>query len=94
LASDAEEAYAISQGQELQVGGHIVSGRLRAMRDGVSHVVFRKPSLQQLRSGKIEKFDFLGVWDTVRTPMASDRGDHPRPSDYWRNGRFDARPRS
>src|SRR5882672_2738187 len=66
LARDAEIAYReYRKARNFRSGGNILIGPLRALRDWVSHIVFRKPSFQQLDLVKIEKFDFLGVWDTV-----------------------------
>src|ERR1700685_1168987 len=66
LARDAEIAYrGYRKIKNFKSGGNILIGPLRALRDWVSHVVFREPMLGKLDLVQIEKFDFLGVFDTV-----------------------------
>jgi len=83
LARDAEIAYReYRKARNFRSGGNILIGPLRALRDWVSHVVFRKPSFQQLDLVKIEKFDFLGVWDTVDA-YGGPIEEITRAIDYW-----------
>ena len=83
LARDAEIAYReYRKARNFRSGGNIFIGPLRALRDWVSHVVFRKPSFQQLDLVKIEKFDFLGVWDTVDA-YGGPIEEITRAIDYW-----------
>jgi uncharacterized protein (DUF2235 family) len=66
LARDARIAYReYRKARNFRSGGNLLIGPLRALRDWVSHVIFRKPAFRQLELVKVEKFDFLGVWDTV-----------------------------
>ena len=66
LARDAEIAYReYRRARKFSSGNNILIKPLRGLRDWVSHVIFRKPSFRQLDLVEIEKFDFLGVWDTV-----------------------------
>src|SRR5712671_2105308 len=83
LARDAEIAYReYRKARNFRSGGNILIGPLRALRDWVSHIVFRKPSFQQLDLVKIEKFDFLGVWDTVDA-YGGPIEEITRAIDYW-----------
>src|SRR6202007_3149935 len=64
LARDAEIAYRhYRQARNYHSG--ILVRQLRAVRDFVSHFIFRKPTFEQLSLREIDKIDFLGVWDTV-----------------------------
>ncbi len=55
---------------------------MRALRDWVSHIIFRKPSFQQLDLIEVEKIDFLGVWDTVDA-YGGPIDEITRAIDYW-----------
>jgi uncharacterized protein (DUF2235 family) len=66
LARDAKIAYReYRKARNFRSGSGVVIKALRGLRDWVSHVIWRKPTFKQLDLVKIEKFDFLGVWDTV-----------------------------
>jgi uncharacterized protein (DUF2235 family) len=66
LARDAEIAYReYRKARNFRSGNNILIKPLRGLRDWVSHFIFRKPTFKQLKRVEIEKFDFLGVWDTV-----------------------------
>jgi uncharacterized protein (DUF2235 family) len=83
LARDAEIAYrGYRKIKNFRSGGNILIGPLRALRDWVSHVVFRKPTLEQLDLVQIEKFDFLGVFDTVGA-YGGPIEEITRAIDYW-----------
>jgi uncharacterized protein (DUF2235 family) len=64
LARDAKIAYRHYRKARNFRSGLFVN-QLRAVRDFVSHYIFRKPTFEQLDLVQVEKFDFLGVWDTV-----------------------------
>jgi len=64
LARDAEIAYRHYRKARNFHSGIFVK-QLRALRDFVSHFIFRKPTFEQLSVREIDKIDFLGVWDTV-----------------------------
>ena len=64
LARDAETAYRQYRRQRNFHSGIFV-GPVRALRDFISHTILRKPTIEQIRPVAIDKFDFLGVWDTV-----------------------------
>jgi uncharacterized protein (DUF2235 family) len=83
LARDAEIAYReYRKIRNFKSGGNILVGPLRALRDWVSHVIFRKPAFRQLDLATIEKFDFLGVWDTVDA-YGGPIEEITRAIDYW-----------
>ena len=83
LARDAEIAYReYRKARNFRSGGNLLIGPLRALRDWVSHTIFRKPSFRQLDLIPIEKFDFLGVWDTVDA-YGGPIDEITRAIDYW-----------
>jgi uncharacterized protein (DUF2235 family) len=83
LARDAEIAYReYRKARNFRSGGNYLIGPLRALRDWVSHVIFRKPTFEQLDRIEIEKFDFLGVWDTVGA-YGGPIEEITRAIDYW-----------
>jgi len=87
LARDAEIAYReYRKVRDYKSGANILIKPLRAMRDWVSQIVFRKPSYQALRTAggfvEIETFDFLGVWDTVDA-YGGPIEEITRAIDYW-----------
>ena len=83
LARDAEIAYReYRKVRNFKSGGNILVGPLRVLRDWVSHVIFRKPAFRQLDLVPIEKFDFLGVWDTVDA-YGGPIEEITRAIDYW-----------
>jgi uncharacterized protein (DUF2235 family) len=83
LARDAKIAYReYRKVRNFRSGGNILVGPLRALRDWVSHVIFRKPAFRQLDLVRIEKFDFLGVWDTVDA-YGGPIEEITRAIDYW-----------
>jgi len=83
LARDAEIAYReYRKVRNFRSGGNLLIGPLRALRDWVSHFVFRKPAFSQLDLISLEKFDFLGVWDTVDA-YGGPIEEITRAVDYW-----------
>ena len=83
LARDAEIAYrGYRKARNFKSGANILIGPLRALRDWVSHTIFRKPSFQQLDLIEVEKIDFLGVWDTVDA-YGGPIEEITRAIDYW-----------
>lgn len=83
LARDAEIAYRqYRKARNFKSFGNFLIGPLRALRDGISHVVFRKPNIRQLDLIQIERFDFLGVWDTVGA-YGGPIDEITRAIDYW-----------
>jgi uncharacterized protein (DUF2235 family) len=83
LARDAKIAYReYRKVRNFRSGGNLLIGPLRALRDWVSHVVFRKPAFAQLDLVTVDKFDFLGVWDTVDA-YGGPIEEITRAIDYW-----------
>jgi uncharacterized protein (DUF2235 family) len=87
LARDAEIAYReYRKVRNFKSGGNFFIKPLRKLRDWVSHVIFRKPTFEQLEAAKalviIDKFDFLGVWDTVDA-YGGPIEEITRAIDYW-----------
>src|SRR5882672_9061132 len=83
LARDAEIAYReYRKARDFKSGGNFFIKPLRALRDWVSHHIFRKPTFKQLDLVEIEKFDFLGVWDTVDA-YGGPIEEITRAIDYW-----------
>jgi uncharacterized protein (DUF2235 family) len=83
LARDGEIAYReYRKARNFRSGGNLLIGPLRALRDWVSHVIFRKPSFGQLDLIDVEKIDFLGVWDTVDA-YGGPIEEITRAIDYW-----------
>ena len=83
LARDAEIAYReYRKVRNFKSGGNLLVKPLRKLRDWVSHVIFRKPTFEQLEVAgalvSIDKFDFLGVWDYRRCLWRPDRGNYAR----------------
>jgi uncharacterized protein (DUF2235 family) len=64
LARDAKTAYRQYRSARNFHSGIFV-GPLRKVRDFVSHTILGKPTVDKIRFTKIDKFHFLGVWDTV-----------------------------
>jgi uncharacterized protein (DUF2235 family) len=64
LARDARTAYRQFLAQRKFSYGIFVSP-LRKIRDFISHTIFRAPTIDKIAFTPIEKFHFLGVWDTV-----------------------------
>jgi uncharacterized protein (DUF2235 family) len=66
LARDALTAYReYRKVRKFKSARNLLIGPLRALRDWVSHGVFRRPAFGQLDLIGLDNFDFLGVWDTV-----------------------------
>ncbi len=83
LARDAEIAYRqYRKERDFRSGANLLIGPLRALRDFVSHVIFRKPSFAQLDRVDVEKIEFLGVWDTVDA-YGGPIEEITRAIDYW-----------
>src|SRR3954470_382386 len=87
LARDAEIAYReYRKARDYKSGGNLFIKPLRALRDWVSHHIFRKPTYQQLKTAgaliEVDKFDFLGVWDTVDA-YGGPIEEITRAIDYW-----------
>ena len=87
LARDAEIAYReYRKVRDFKSGGNFFIKPLRQLRDWVSHHIFRKPTFKQLEETKsviaIEKFNFLGVWDTVDA-YGGPIDEITRAIDYW-----------
>jgi uncharacterized protein (DUF2235 family) len=83
LARDAKTAYReYRKVRNFKSARNFLIGPLRALRDWVSHVIFRRPTFQQLDLVAIEKFDFLGVWDTVDA-YGGPIDEITRAIDYW-----------
>jgi uncharacterized protein (DUF2235 family) len=64
LARDAKTAYRRYRRERNFHSGLFVRP-VRALRDFISHIILRKPTIEQIRPIPIDKFHFLGVWDTV-----------------------------
>jgi len=83
LARDAEIAHReYRKARNFKSFGNYLIAPLRALRDWVSHIVFREPSFAELDLVQIEKFDFLGVWDTVGA-YGGPIDEITRAIDYW-----------
>jgi uncharacterized protein (DUF2235 family) len=83
LARDAEIAYRqYRKERDFRSGGNLLIAPLRALRDFVSHVIFRNPSIEQINLVDIAKIDFLGVWDTVDA-YGGPIEEITRAIDYW-----------
>ena len=83
LARDAEIAYReYRKVRNFRSGANILIGPLRGLRDWISHVILRKPAFGQLDLVKVDKFDFLGVWDTVDA-YGGPIEEITRAIDYW-----------
>lgn len=64
LARDAKTAYRQYRAERKFHSGIFVTP-LRKLRDFVRHNIFRAPRIDQINLVQIDKFHFLGVWDTV-----------------------------
>ena len=64
LARDARTAYRQFLAERKFSYGIFVSP-VRKLRDFVSHKIFRAPTIDKIDFTPVEKFHFLGVWDTV-----------------------------
>jgi uncharacterized protein (DUF2235 family) len=64
LARDAKTAY-LKYRRERNFHSGIFVRPLRAIRDFIRHGILRKPTLDDIGSIVVDKFHFLGVWDTV-----------------------------
>ncbi len=64
LARDAKTAYRHYRRQRNFHSGIFVKP-VRAIRDFISHTILRRPTIEQIAPIQVEKFHFLGVWDTV-----------------------------
>jgi uncharacterized protein (DUF2235 family) len=64
LARDARTAYRQFLSNRKFSSGIFVSP-LRKLRDFISHKIFRAPTIDKIGFTAVEKFHFLGVWDTV-----------------------------
>jgi uncharacterized protein (DUF2235 family) len=64
LARDARTAYRRFLSERKFHSGIFVTP-LRKLRDVVRHTVLRKPTVEKIRFTRVDKFHFLGVWDTV-----------------------------
>jgi uncharacterized protein (DUF2235 family) len=64
LARDARTAYQQFLSNRKFSSGIFVTP-VRRVRDFVSHMIFRAPTVDKIGFTPIEKFHFLGVWDTV-----------------------------
>jgi len=64
LARDAKTAYRDYRRQRNFHSGIFVKP-FRAIRDFISHTILRRPTIQAIERTQIDKFHFLGVWDTV-----------------------------
>jgi uncharacterized protein (DUF2235 family) len=83
LARDARIAYReYRKVRNFRSGGNLLIKPLRALRDWGSHVIFRQPTFKQLDLAKVEKIDFLGVWDTVDA-YGGPIEEITRAIDYW-----------
>jgi uncharacterized protein (DUF2235 family) len=83
LARDAEIAYRqYRKERDFRSGANLLIKPLRALRDFVSHVIFRKPSYEQLDRVDIEQIEFVGVWDTVDA-YGGPIEEITRAVDYW-----------
>jgi uncharacterized protein (DUF2235 family) len=66
LARDAETAYrAYRKARGFRSGFNFLVAPVRAIRDFFAHTILRKPRIEDIARFEIEKFHFLGVWDTV-----------------------------
>jgi uncharacterized protein (DUF2235 family) len=83
LARDATTAYReYRKNRSFRSGGTLLIGPLRALRDWVSHTIFRNPKFEDLERVEIDKFHFLGVWDTVDA-YGGPIEEITRAIDYW-----------
>jgi uncharacterized protein (DUF2235 family) len=64
LARDARTAYRQFLSNRKFSSGIFVSP-VRKLRDFISHTIFRAPTIDKIGLTAVEKFHFLGVWDTV-----------------------------
>ena len=64
LARDARTAYRKYRAERNFHSGIFVRP-LRKLRDFVSHTILRKPTIDKINFTPVDKFHFLGVWDTV-----------------------------
>jgi uncharacterized protein (DUF2235 family) len=64
LARDARTAYRQFLSTRKFPSGIFVSP-VRKLRDFISHKIFRAPTVDRIGFTPVEKFHFLGVWDTV-----------------------------
>jgi uncharacterized protein (DUF2235 family) len=66
LARDAETAYRhYRKARGFRSGFNILVAPVRAIRDFFAHTILRKPRIEDIPRFEIQKFHFLGVWDTV-----------------------------
>ena len=64
LARDAATAYREYRRKRDFHSGIFVRP-VRAVRDFINHTILRKPTLEAIHPTPIDRFEFLGVWDTV-----------------------------
>ena len=81
LARDAEIAYREYRKQR-NFHANPLTGPLRALRDFVSHTIFRKPTYQEVDRVEIDTIEFVGVWDTVDA-YGGPIDEITRAIDYW-----------
>src|SRR4051812_5118886 len=81
LARDAKTAYRQYRSARNFHSGIFV-GPLRKLRDFISHTILGKPAVDEIRFTKIDKFHFLGVWDTVDA-YGGPIEEITRAIDYW-----------
>ena len=83
LARDAAIAYReYRRVRNFRSGGNLLIGPLRKLRDFVSHVLLRNPSLEELDRVEVDRIEFLGVWDTVDA-YGGPIEEITRAIDYW-----------
>jgi len=84
LARDAQIAYRQYRKVRDRTRGNFLIGPLRWLRDWISHSIFRNPSFEEIQPSlvQIDKFDFLGVWDTVDA-YGGPIEEITRAIDYW-----------
>ena len=81
LARDAKTAYRRFLSERKFHSGVFVTP-LRKLRDFVRHTIRGKPTVEQITFTPIEKFHFLGVWDTVDA-YGGPIEEITRAIDYW-----------
>jgi uncharacterized protein (DUF2235 family) len=64
LARDAKTAYRQYRAERNFHSGIFVTP-LRKLRDFISHTILRAPTVDKINFTPVDKFHFLGVWDTV-----------------------------
>jgi uncharacterized protein (DUF2235 family) len=81
LARDAKTAYRRFLSERKFHSGFLVTP-LRKLRDFIRHTILGKPTVEEIEFTRIDKFHFLGVWDTVDA-YGGPIEEITRAIDYW-----------